>query len=89
MELSGYPSELEFVSAVNAGGSVKFLPAVLISPFSLIFVFLSLKLLKLGEIDGGVKFIDYLCLQINENYLIFLEVLVISSWRTNNIFFFE
>ena len=30
-------AEVEFVSAVSAGGSVKFLPAVLISPFSLIF----------------------------------------------------
>ena len=30
-------TEVEFVHAVSAGGSVKFLPAVSISPFSLIF----------------------------------------------------
>ena len=30
-------SEVRFVNAVIAGGSVKFLPAVQISPFSLIF----------------------------------------------------
>ena len=47
---------MEFVNAVTAGSSVKFLPAVYISPFSLIFLFFPLKLLKLGEIDG-VKFI--------------------------------
>ena len=40
-------SEVEFVHAVSAGGSVKFLPAEYISPFSLIFcVFFPLKLLK-------------------------------------------
>jgi len=30
-------TEVRFVTAVTASGSVKFLPAVLISPFSLIF----------------------------------------------------
>ena len=50
-------AKLRFVHAVTAGGSVKFLPAVYISPFSLIFLcFFLLKLLKLGEIDG-VKFL--------------------------------
>ena len=45
---------MEFATAVTAGGSVKFLPAVLMSPFSLIFcVFFLLKLLKIGEIDGA------------------------------------
>ena len=36
---SGIPDnpEVEFVHPVSAGGSVKFLPAVSISPFSLIF----------------------------------------------------
>ena len=49
--------EGEFVHAITAGGSVKFLPAVQMSPFSLIFLcFFILKLLKLGEIDG-VKFL--------------------------------
>ena len=54
---------MRFVHAVTAGGSVKFLPYVLISAsgvnfsiFTHFFVFLSLKLLKLGEIDG-VKFV--------------------------------
>ena len=46
-------AEVEFVHPVSAGGSVKFLPAVYISPFSLIFcVFFLLKLLKLGKIEG-------------------------------------
>ena len=50
-------AEVEFVTAVTAGGSVKFLPAVLMSPFSLIVcVFFLPKLLKLGEIYG-VKFL--------------------------------
>ena len=50
-------AEVEFVHPVTAGGSVKFLPPVLISPFSLIFLcFFLLKLLILGEIDG-VKFL--------------------------------
>ena len=49
-------AEVEFVHPVSADGSVKFLPVVKISPFSLIFcVFFLLKLLKLGKIDG-VKF---------------------------------
>ena len=42
---------MRFVPPVPAGGSEKFLPAVQISPFSF-FVFLSLKLLKLGESDN-------------------------------------
>ena len=47
-------TEVEFVTAVTAGGSVKFLPAVLMSPFSLIVcVFFLLKLLKIGEIYGA------------------------------------
>ena len=52
-----YDTEVRIVTAVTAGGSVKFLLAVLMSPFSLIFlVFLSPKLLKFGE-NKGVKFL--------------------------------
>ena len=43
---------MEFVNAVSAGGSVKFLH------FHSFFVFFLLKLLKLGEIDG-VKFLAW------------------------------
>ena len=46
-------AEMEFVNAVTAGGSVKFLASgVNFSIFTHTFVYLSLKLLKLGEIDG-------------------------------------
>ena len=49
--------ELKFVSAVSAGGSVKFLASgVNFSIFSHFLCFFLLKLLKLGEIDG-VKFL--------------------------------
>ena len=52
-----YAPEVRFVPAVTAGGSVKFLASgVNFSIFTHFFVFLSLKLLKLGEIDG-VKFL--------------------------------
>ena len=44
--------EVRFVTAVIADGSVKFLPAVKISPSHSFFVFLSPKLLKYGEIKG-------------------------------------
>ena len=50
-------TEVEFVHAITAGGSVKFFASGVNSPFSLIFcVFFPLKLLKLGEIDS-VKFL--------------------------------
>ena len=50
-------AEVEFVSAVSAGGSVKFVDSgVNFSIFTHFFVFFLLKLLKLGEIDG-VKFL--------------------------------
>ena len=53
-----YP-ELEFVNAVTACGSVKFFASgVNFSIFTHFFVFLSLKVLKLGEIDG-VKFLAW------------------------------
>ena len=49
-------SEVKFVSAVTAGGSVKFLPAVYISPFYSFFVFFCIT--KTVEITvGGVKFL--------------------------------
>ena len=44
---------VRFVPAATASGSVKFLSnGVNFSIFTHLFVFLSLKLLKLGEIDG-------------------------------------
>ena len=50
-------TEVEFVHPVSAGGSVKFFASgVNFSIFTHFFVFLSLKVLKLGEI-GGVKFL--------------------------------
>ena len=49
-------SEVRFVTAVIADGSVKFLPVVKISPSHSFFVFLSPKLLKFDEIRG-VKFL--------------------------------
>ena len=43
----GHKSEVEFVNAVSAGGSVKFLPAVLISPFHSFFVLFLTKTVKI------------------------------------------
>ena len=40
-------AEVEFVRAVSAGGSVKFLPAVLISPFHSFFVLFLTKTVKI------------------------------------------
>ena len=49
--------EVEFVHAVSAGGSVKFVASgVNFSIFTNFLCFFLLKLLKLGEIDG-VKFL--------------------------------
>ena len=49
---------MEFVNAVSAGGSVSFFASgINFSIFTHFSVFLSLKLLKLGEIDG-VKFLS-------------------------------
>ena len=46
-------TEVRFVTAVTAGGSVKFMPGgVNFSIFTHLFVFLSPKLLKYGEIKG-------------------------------------
>ena len=46
-------AEVEFVSAVSAGGSVKFLPFSIFTHFLCFFL---LKPLKLGEIDGVKNF---------------------------------
>ena len=46
-------TELEFVNAVTAGGSVKFFASgVNFSIFTQLMCFFLLKLLKLGDIDG-------------------------------------
>ena len=53
---TGY-SEVRFVTAVTAGGSVNFFASgVNFSIFTYLFVFLSPKVLKFGEIKG-VKFL--------------------------------
>ena len=52
-------AEVEFVNAVTAGGSVKFVASgVNFSIFTNFLCFFLLKLLKLGEIDG-VKFLTW------------------------------
>ena len=69
-------AEVRFVTAVTAGGSVKFLSSgVSFSIFTHFFVFLSPKLLKFSEIEG-VKF-----LASGVNFSIFTHTFVYLSLK--------